>query len=250
MSRRHGRVSTLASVWFLPVLLLLAFVVPTPSAFAQSGKGTITGRVTDPTGAVLQGAQISTVPTDSIAVSNAEGRFFINDLDPGSYTAHDHVRWFRIGDEDGGRCRRPERECRDHAFRFRPKTRRSWSLRRGLRPKPRPSTVSAPPTTWFRCCRRRSFAAFPTPIWPTPWDVCQASRWSATKARASTCRSGAPSRASPTRRSMGSTFPRRSPAFARSSSTPFPPTSSRPSKSTRRCRPTWMGTASAGQSIW
>jgi hypothetical protein len=72
---------------FVGVLaLLLALCTP---AFAQLDTGTITGRVTDPTGAVVAGAQISAVQMDmnfeSLSESNAEGLFRIQSLRPGPY---------------------------------------------------------------------------------------------------------------------------------------------------------------------
>jgi len=70
---------TLAS----PLLLARITQAQTP---AQGGKGAITGRVTDRSGGVLQGAQISVEPAGLTAVSDVQGQFFINDLDPGSYT--------------------------------------------------------------------------------------------------------------------------------------------------------------------
>jgi len=55
-------------------------------AQAQTGKGTISGRVTDSSGGSLIGAQISVQPNGASVVSDAKGQFFINDLEPGSYT--------------------------------------------------------------------------------------------------------------------------------------------------------------------
>ena len=55
-----------------------------PGARAQT-RGAIGGTVTDQSGAVLKGAEIS---TESLAVTNStneEGRFYINDLTPGTY---------------------------------------------------------------------------------------------------------------------------------------------------------------------
>jgi TonB-dependent receptor len=52
----------------------------------QGRKGLITGRVTDSSGGVLQGAQISVEPQGVKLVSDAQGQFLVNDLDPGSYT--------------------------------------------------------------------------------------------------------------------------------------------------------------------
>ena len=85
MRRLHERTNRLRLILFV-LVLALPFLVPANSAFAQAGKGTITGRVTDQTGAVLQGAQVSLDPKGINVVSNVQGRFFINDLDPGSYT--------------------------------------------------------------------------------------------------------------------------------------------------------------------
>ncbi len=52
---------------------------------AQSGKGTLVGRVTDNAGAVLQGAQIELGPQASSAVSISIGEFTVAGLKPGSY---------------------------------------------------------------------------------------------------------------------------------------------------------------------
>lgn len=69
-------------------LLLCLFVslAPTTDLQAQAGKSTITGRVTDQSGAVLQGAQVSVEPRAAVVVSNVQGQFFINNLDAGTYT--------------------------------------------------------------------------------------------------------------------------------------------------------------------
>jgi TonB-dependent receptor len=55
-------------------------------ALAQSGKGAITGHVTDNSGGILQGARIELQPLGTSVASNAQGEFFINDLDPGALT--------------------------------------------------------------------------------------------------------------------------------------------------------------------
>jgi TonB-dependent receptor len=52
---------------------------------SQGGKGTISGHVTDSSGAVLQGAEV-TIEDKGIKVSSdVQGEFFIRDLEPGSY---------------------------------------------------------------------------------------------------------------------------------------------------------------------
>jgi len=60
-------------------------LLPTLSVLAQS-KGSINGTVTDSLNAVLQGAKITLDPKGVNVVSDPHGQFFINDLDPGTYT--------------------------------------------------------------------------------------------------------------------------------------------------------------------
>jgi TonB-dependent receptor len=55
------------------------------TAQAQSGKGSITGHVTDSSGGALIGAQVSIESKGLNTVSDAQGQFFFNNLDPGSY---------------------------------------------------------------------------------------------------------------------------------------------------------------------
>ena len=66
-----------------PLLLSKPIQAQTP---ARGGKGAIAGRVTDRSGGVLQGAQISVEPVGLTAASDIQGQFFLNDLDSGSYT--------------------------------------------------------------------------------------------------------------------------------------------------------------------
>jgi TonB-dependent receptor len=53
---------------------------------AQERKGAISGHVTDSSGGVLQGAQVSLEGKGISSVSDVQGQFFINNLDPGTYT--------------------------------------------------------------------------------------------------------------------------------------------------------------------
>src|SRR6266581_7288813 len=53
---------------------------------AQERRGAITGHVTDSTGGALIGAQISVQPKGATVVSDAQGQFFVNYLEPGNYT--------------------------------------------------------------------------------------------------------------------------------------------------------------------
>src|SRR5436190_4868508 len=57
-----------------------------PAGQAQSWKGAIAGHVTDSSGGALVGAQVTVQPKGVSVVSDARGQFFINDLEPGSYT--------------------------------------------------------------------------------------------------------------------------------------------------------------------
>ncbi len=68
------------------LFLILALLARSDRIVAQERRGEITGRVTDNSGGVLRGAQIELQPKGVSAVSDSRGTFFINDLDPGSYT--------------------------------------------------------------------------------------------------------------------------------------------------------------------
>ncbi len=70
------------------VFCLLVFVGA--YAYAQNSRGSITGQVTDPTGAVISNAQITVTSTDTGAVvhvtSTSDGFYTAPDLMPGGYT--------------------------------------------------------------------------------------------------------------------------------------------------------------------
>ncbi len=68
----------------LPFLALLIATFA-PIARAQAD-GAIAGTVTDPNGAILQGAQISILRPSLTASTNEQGRFYVNDLAPGTYS--------------------------------------------------------------------------------------------------------------------------------------------------------------------
>jgi TonB-dependent receptor len=82
MNFKIRRIKLLAAVAILASLLLN---VSTP---AQSEKGAISGKVTDSQGAVLQGAEIVLEPVGAHAVSDEQGRFFINNVPVGHYTVN------------------------------------------------------------------------------------------------------------------------------------------------------------------
>jgi TonB-dependent receptor len=68
------------------VCLFLAQLVVGAAARAQGNRGAITGKVSDSTGAVLRGAQLSLDPGGATASSDVQGQFLINGLDAGNYT--------------------------------------------------------------------------------------------------------------------------------------------------------------------
>ncbi len=62
---------------------------PLPAASASSattGNGSVSGTVKDTTGAVLPGAQIVLQPGGTVAATNAQGDFVIQNVQPGTYT--------------------------------------------------------------------------------------------------------------------------------------------------------------------
>jgi TonB-dependent receptor len=71
--------------WFV-VFLLVQVIAGIGSARGQGRRGTVSGRVTDSGGGVLQGAKIELQPGDVSGVSDEKGEFTINGVNPGSYT--------------------------------------------------------------------------------------------------------------------------------------------------------------------
>jgi len=67
-------------------ILALCFALGAHRTPAQARKGTITGMVSDKSGGVLKGAQISLEPQAQTVASDVLGQFHINDLEPGKYT--------------------------------------------------------------------------------------------------------------------------------------------------------------------
>lgn len=71
------------------ISLLIASIVLAISGYAQIGTSTVTGRVTDPTGAVVPGVQVTVVNTATnftfTAPSNEQGIFRVQSLQPGTY---------------------------------------------------------------------------------------------------------------------------------------------------------------------
>src|SRR5262245_26831977 len=66
--------------------MFLSLTLRAPALFAQAVKGSIQGRVTDSTGAVLQGASVAVNPVGMRTATTTEGDFTIAGLPAGSYT--------------------------------------------------------------------------------------------------------------------------------------------------------------------
>ena len=71
--------------WVSLFVFALLLVGPTKQALAQGTQGAIAGTVTDPSGAVLKGAQVSIPAQDLNVVSDEQELFVIKGLAPGNY---------------------------------------------------------------------------------------------------------------------------------------------------------------------
>src|SRR5579864_7410109 len=72
--------------WIRVFSLIALTIGLTTHALAQGQKGAISGIVTDDSGAVLKGAQVTIESPVFNTVSDEQGRFYINDIAPGTYT--------------------------------------------------------------------------------------------------------------------------------------------------------------------
>ncbi len=77
-----------ASLWFRwrRLFLLLAFALGMADMACAQAKGAIAGIVTDDSGAVLKGAQITIESPVFSTTTDEQGRFYINNVAPGGYT--------------------------------------------------------------------------------------------------------------------------------------------------------------------
>jgi TonB-dependent receptor len=66
--------------------LLLSLLLVSLPAFAQSGKGAISGTIVDRSGSVLKGAQIELLPSGISTSANNQGEFALRDIVAGHYT--------------------------------------------------------------------------------------------------------------------------------------------------------------------
>src|SRR5215472_5334535 len=85
------------------IIVLFVFLFAAGIAFAQSSTGTLRGRVTDPSGAVVVGAQVYITPTGGqpvTAVTNREGVFDVRGLTAGKYKIQATANGFALLEKD------------------------------------------------------------------------------------------------------------------------------------------------------
>ena len=134
------------SCWFL----LLAFLLAMPAGFCgQAYFGTITGVLTDPTGAVIPGVKLTLTDQEKgytfNATSDGDGRYLYRSIPPGVYSVTAEMPGFEKTVRTGIRRRRePECDSRSAVSRF-PAPRRLSRSRR----KPRCSTRRMQPPAWW-----------------------------------------------------------------------------------------------------
>jgi len=89
------------AVWLLAVFGLLAGI----SGLAQSGRGTLSGTITDSTGAIISGASVDLKETNTgsgySAVANGQGLFTFPQLPPGTYSLTVGFAGFQSYKQDG-----------------------------------------------------------------------------------------------------------------------------------------------------
>jgi hypothetical protein len=81
MNYQSGRFSK----WITLFIFTLLFLSPMKQSLAQGQKGAISGLITDDSGAVLKGAQITLESPVFNTFSDEQGHFYINDVAAGSY---------------------------------------------------------------------------------------------------------------------------------------------------------------------
>lgn len=82
------------------ILILAALLAAAVPAWSQTSKGTITGVVTDSTGAILQGAEVQLQPVGITVSTNTEGEFVIPNVAPGDYKLTITYIGFKTLDQD------------------------------------------------------------------------------------------------------------------------------------------------------
>src|ERR1700687_2336151 len=110
-SRRDGRYAItppFMKVQRLPmrtcaIVVLLLFALLTADMPAQTASGTLRGRITDPSGAVIPQATVAATSADGksvTAVTNSQGIYEFKGLTPGDYTVTATAKGFAVDQEE------------------------------------------------------------------------------------------------------------------------------------------------------
>ena len=83
------------------LILLVVLLLLLTGVVAQTGRGSLAGHITDPAGAVLQGARVELQPLGSVFISNAQGEYTFVNLPPGSYTLNVSYVGFEAASQQG-----------------------------------------------------------------------------------------------------------------------------------------------------
>jgi len=105
------------STW---IAILAAASLWAPAGFTQESRGTIRGRVTDPSGGAAAGARVEATNTETGvrvgSVTNAEGNYEIPYLLPGTYTVSVELSGFKKASREGIQVRVNDRLTVDFAL--------------------------------------------------------------------------------------------------------------------------------------
>jgi len=84
----------------LPATAAFSFSILASAAIAQVDRGSIAGTISEPSQAILQGAQVILQPGGQTAISDAQGNFIIAGIKPGHYTVQVSYLGFRNNSVD------------------------------------------------------------------------------------------------------------------------------------------------------
>lgn len=98
--RHRSRAGATHLLRAVPIAVLLGILTFLPGAFAQGGGNVaISGTVTDPSGAILPGAQVKVVDKNTsvsrVVTTNGSGQFNVPSLPPGTYTVSVEAQGFK-----------------------------------------------------------------------------------------------------------------------------------------------------------
>lgn len=233
------------SIW-ISLLIFAALLCGFPTRAGAQTPGAIGGTVTDQSGAVLKGAQISMQAPALTAFTNEQGQFYLNDLAPGTYdltvTYVGLAPFTTSVTVNAG-------ETANVQAQLRVATRGEAVVVSAARASAEAEAINEERAAdnLLQVMPTQIITSLPNANLADAIGRLPSVTLSGMRAKANTFMSAAPSRASPTPQSTALICLPKSPAYARSSSTPFPPALSSPCRSARPCRRIWRATASAAR---